>query len=289
MSNAKDRRWLWYGWLGLALVGIFWALNWSLTGLRTQWCFFPMWLGYCLVLDALTRHRTGTSVIRRSPQLFWGLFLVSAPSWWLFEFINLRLQSWLYLGRQISASLPNILLDSLNFSVVMPATFITTELVASFGWISRFSEWRPYAPGRTALRVFFAAGLLLLALALTWPGYFFLFIWLALYFIFEPLNKWLGSRTIISHVAAGDWRPVLSLGLGCLIAGFFWELWNFYSYPKWIYQVPFIDFWHVFEMPLLGYLGYLPFSLELFALYHLVIRLAGAKSLQASWVVQPPA
>ncbi len=43
--------------------------------------------------------------------------------------------------------------------------------------------------------------------------------------------------------------------------------------PKWIYNVPFVGFWHIFEMPLLGYGGYLPFSLELYALYRLLSRL----------------
>lgn len=57
------------------------------------------------------------------------------------------------------------------------------------------------------------------------------------------------------------------LWAGCLLCGFFWEFWNYYSSPKWIYEVPFVDFWHLFEMPLLGYLGYLPFALELYALY----------------------
>jgi hypothetical protein len=33
---------------------------------------------------------------------------------------------------------------------------------------------------------------------------------------------------------------------------------------------PYADVFHGFEMPLAGYLGYIPFSLELFALYHLV-------------------
>jgi hypothetical protein len=47
-------------------------------------------------------------------------------------------------------------------------------------------------------------------------------------------------------------------------------MWNFHSYPKWVYYVSFVDFWRIFEMPLLGYGGYLPFSLELFALYHLI-------------------
>jgi hypothetical protein len=34
-----------------------------------------------------------------------------------------------------------------------------------------------------------------------------------------------------------------------------------------------VSFLHVFEMPLLGYLGYLPFALELCALYHFVAGL----------------
>ena len=37
---------------------------------------------------------------------------------------------------------------------------------------------------------------------------------------------------------------------------------------------------NIFEMPLLGYLGYLPFSLELFALYHLVLGIFKKDDLQ---------
>ena len=47
-------------------------------------------------------------------------------------------------------------------------------------------------------------------------------------------------------------------------------MWNFYSYPKWIYRIPYADWLHLFEMPLAGYLGYIPFSWEIFALYHLL-------------------
>jgi len=39
-------------------------------------------------------------------------------------------------------------------------------------------------------------------------------------------------------------------------------MWNFYSLPKWKYDVPFVNRFHIFEMPLLGYAGYLPFGLE---------------------------
>jgi hypothetical protein len=47
-------------------------------------------------------------------------------------------------------------------------------------------------------------------------------------------------------------------------------MWNFYAFPKWVYDIPFFDYLHIFEMPLLGYGGYLFFGPELFALYQLL-------------------
>ena len=82
-----------HGWLGLSLVAIFWTLNWSLTGLRTHWGFFPLWLGYCLSIDGLVYWRTRTFLLKRSPARYVGLFLASAPVWWIFELINLRTQN----------------------------------------------------------------------------------------------------------------------------------------------------------------------------------------------------
>jgi len=54
--------------------------------------------------------------------------------------------------------------------------------------------------------------------------------------------------------------------VGAVICGFFWEMWNYFSYPKWIYHTPGANFLHIFQMPLLGYGGYVPFAWELFAL-----------------------
>jgi hypothetical protein len=119
------------------------------------------------------------------------------------------------------------------------------------------------------------SGLVMLGLLLAWPRLFFPGVWLAVYFILEPLNAWRDRRTLLDDTARGDWRPVVGLWLGCLICGFFWELWNSLSYPKWTYDVPFAGFGRVFEMPILGYGGFLPFSLELYALYHLLAGLAG--------------
>jgi hypothetical protein len=262
-----------YGWFGLGFIIIFWILNWSLSGVRTHWGFFPLWLGYCLTIDALVFARKGQSLLTRSPAAYVGLFFLSVPAWWLFEVINWRTQNWYYVGEQSFSDIEYFLLSSLSFSTVMPAVFGTAEFAGTFTWIRTMkrgikSSLKPVTPA-----ILFAAGWIMFALVLIWPLYFFPFVWISVYFILEPLNIWLGNRSLLQDVILGDWRPVFALWIGCLVCGFFWEMWNYYSYPKWIYQVPFVDFLHIFEMPLPGYLGYMPFSLELFALYHLATGL----------------
>jgi hypothetical protein len=50
--------------------------------------------------------------------------------------------------------------------------------------------------------------------------------------------------------------------MAALICGFFWEMWNYGSMARWIYNVPYVNRFHLFEMPVLGYAGYLPFGVE---------------------------
>jgi hypothetical protein len=271
--TSRLSHWPVHGWLGLGLVIVFWILNWSLPGPRTHWGFFPLWLGYCLTVDALVYVRKGTSLYTRGPLAYAGLFLASVPGWWLFELINWRVQNWQYEGMQWLPRIQYVALTSLSFSTVMPSVFGTAELASTFGWIKRVKRGPRIAPEPVTVVAFFAAGCLMLTLLLLWPLYFFPFVWISVYCMIEPLNVWLGNRSLAQYTAHRDWRPVLALWTGSLICGFFWEMWNFYSYPKWTYRVPFVDFLHIFEMPLLGYGGYLPFALELFALYHLIVGL----------------
>jgi len=266
-----------HGWLGLVLVAAFWMLNWTLSGLRTHWGFFPLWLGYCLTIDAFVFRRTGTSLLTRNWRRYIGLFLVSAPVWWLFEALNLRTQNWFYAGAESFTPLTYSLLTTLSFTTVIPAVFGSAELVASFGFMKSLKGGPVISTDRRTTVSFFVAGWLMLAVMLIWPQVFFPFVWLSLYFIFEPLNVWMRNRSLVEWTARGDWRPVIALWLGVLLTAFFWEMWNFYSYPKWIYEVPWGNWLHIFEMPALGYGGYLPFALELFALYHLVVGSFGLK------------
>jgi hypothetical protein len=263
--------WPLHGWVGAWLMAVAWILNWFMSGLRTHLLFFFLWLGYCLTVDALVYNRKGTSLLTRSPLDYLMLFLISAPAWWLFELINWRTQNWFYDGRRFFTDLQYTLMASLSFSTVMPAVFGTAELAGTFGWLRRMGTGLRIAPTRSTTLFLFVLGWLMLAALLTWPLYFFPFVWLSVFFILEPVNIWLGNPSLLHATGRGDWRPLFALWTGCLICGFFWELWNFYSYPKWFYRVPFVDFFRIFEMPILGYGGYIPFSLELFALYHFAL------------------
>ena len=255
------------GWIGLLLIAVFWPLNWLLPGMRTHVLFFPLWLGYILTVDGLVFLRKGTSLLTRSRSRFIGLFLVSAPAWWLFELLNERTHNWYYEGRDQFTDLQFFVLSTFSFSSVIPAVFGTAELMSTF--IRRVRGPVVHPTSRT-LAVFFVMGVVMLALLLVWPNYFFPFMWLAVFFIIEPINAALGFSALARWTKHGDWKPIAALWSGVLICGFFWEMWNFYSLPKWHYKVPFVDFLHIFEMPLLGYGGYLPFALELYSLYNLV-------------------
>ena len=261
------------GWIGLLLVAVFWALNWSLDGLRTSWAFFPLWLGYCLAIDAAVFVRTGSSLWTRSRGRYVGLFLVSAPAWWLFEVINWRTANWQYQGRTEFTELEYFLLASLSFSTVIPAVFGTAELMSSLPWLRRMLPRARFGVTPFLRIASVGCGLATLGLVLVWPLYFFPFVWVSLLLIMDPLNDALGYRSLVSEISKGDWRSPVALAAGCLVCGFFWEMWNYYSFPKWTYYVPFVDYVRVFEMPLLGYGGYIPFSMELFALYHCVTGL----------------
>jgi hypothetical protein len=257
-------------WIGLVLVGIFWPLNWTLPGTPTAYLFFPLWLGYILAMDGLVLARSGTSLLKRSPAEFVILFIISAPAWWLFEWINKRTQNWQYLGGAKFSGIEYFVLSSVSFSTVMPAVFESAELMRSFSVLQKFRSGPRFPLSRRSRLCFLLAGLAMLAMTYLFPRYCYPFIWTSLVLILEAINSSLNRPSLLRHISQGDWLPTISLAAGALLCGFFWEMWNYYSYPKWVYHTPGAQFLHVFEMPLLGYLGYIPFAWELYALRNLI-------------------
>ena len=265
-----------HGWVGLLFIAIFWPLNWLLPRdlHATAYFFFPLWFGYILCVDAIVFLRAGDSMLVRSPRNFALLFVASAPAWWIFEVINWRTENWEYLGSESFKFLEYHILSTISFSTVMPAVFETAELMATFRWTEHFAKGPSLKISPMFLRGSIALGIIWFVLALVWPRFFYPLVWGALFLIIEPVNVFLGRDGLYQKLRAGDWRLVVWLSLGSLVCGFFWEMWNYFSYPKWIYHTPGADFMHVFEMPLLGYIGYLPFAWELYAMASLLVPTA---------------
>jgi len=258
----------WWGWLGLAAGIGFWVLAWK----RYEWfepfqrfTFSPLWFAYILVINALTYWRTGRCMMIDRTGYFLRLFPLSAAFWWFFEYLNRFVQNWYYQGVGGLSALQYFIFATLPFSTVLPAVMGTYELLKSFPGCSagldnftRLEVKRPKMVAGIILAVF-GAGLAGIGV---WPDYLFPLLWLSPLLIIASIQAIRGRPTIFAALERGDWRRIFLLAMSALICGFFWEMWNFYSLAKWLYAVPFVGRFHIFEMPVLGYAGYLPFGLE---------------------------
>jgi len=259
-----------YGRIGLTLICLFWFLNWYLSGLRTHYTFFPIWLGYSLFIDGMVYMRKGSSLIKRNLKKYISLFIISIPVWWLFELFNFTTKNWNYSGTEHFSILEYILLASLNFSTVIPSVFGTAELVSTIKNITRKRIKKSFGVSSN-IEIYFAfGGFLLIVLFIHYPKIFYPLIWIIVYLLVESTNISMRNRTLIYYTRRANWRPIISLAIGTLVCGFFWEMGNYYSYPKWQYNLPYVNSLHIFEMPVLGYIGYPFFGFELFALYQLI-------------------
>ncbi len=266
-----------YGYLAILVNMIAWSLAWSRLGAISHYTFFPLWLSFILILDALNRARSGSSLMTRAPGKFVQLFALSVLIWWTFEGLNVPAANWHYISDHQYSTTEYVLVASLDFSTVLPAVLECAELWASVQALR--PRLRAHANAqrlspRIAIRVIFLGALCIVPL-FVWPQITFVLIWLSLIFLLDPLNSLLGRQSASAHLKSHDWRFFVVVPLAGLTCGFFWEMWNYFSLPKWYYTIPYVGFGKVFEMPILGYIGYLPFALELFALYQFLLLVLG--------------
>jgi len=208
------------------------------------------------------------------PKFFLLLFPTSAVFWWFFEYLNRFVQNWQYMGVQF-APLEYFLYATLSFSTVLPAFTATREWLLSFSWPQE--KFRSFIPLRVKRPKLVASACLLfagfgLAAIGVWPNLLFPLLWISPLLVIVSLQALSGEPHIFSDLARGDWQVVLASALAALVCGFFWEMWNAYSLAKWVYHVPFVHRFEVFEMPLLGYAGYLSFGLECAVIADIVLR-----------------
>jgi hypothetical protein len=108
------------------------------------------------------------------------------------------------------------------------------------------------------------AGFIILCIA--WPRYFFPLVWGGFILALDPVNYRLGAPSLLKEWERGSLRKTALLMTSGLLCGIFWEFWNFWATTKWVYTVPFLNEFKLFEMTAPGFLGFIPFALECYVM-----------------------
>lgn len=257
-----------WGWLALISCLAFWVLAWT----RFEWfaffqpyTFSPLWLSYVILINAATFARRGGCMMTERSGYFAALFPASAAFWWYFEYLNRFVQNWHYIGAEVFSPVKYVVFATLCFSTVLPAVLGTCEFLETFprltAGLGNYFRFRPAGSKTAALFLLVLSSAILAGIGI-YPDYLFGFLWLSPLLIICSLQTIAGRRSIFSPAVEGDWRRIFLLALSALICGVLWEMWNFHSLPKWAYSVPFVNSFRIFEMPVIGYAGYLPFGIE---------------------------
>lgn len=258
----------WWGWLGLIWLAGAWVLAWgrfAWTAPMQRFTFTPLWMGYIVVVNAFSYRKTGRCTMLSRPGFFLLLFPVSAAFWWFFEYLNRFVQNWYYVGVEGLSPLRYFLEATIPFSTVLPAVLGTAEWLATlFPYpheAGASEESNPSHSHRLPLAVLVSAAAALMGLGLR-PDLLFPIVWISPFVVITCVRQIAGQHTILQPYTGRTFHSLAVYALAALVCGFFWEMWNYYSLAKWIYAVPYVERFNVFEMPILGYAGYLPFGLE---------------------------
>jgi hypothetical protein len=267
-----------HGWLGLGIILVAEALLFSGHTVIGRWFTPIVWTGYVLVVDALVSRLSGRSYLTTHPLEGVVVALVSIIGWWLFELYNAP-RFWrggddaVGIWWQYHRLEPNLLLRRIgydwSFATIFPALFLTAAALRA----SLFARVRirPWAPSPRAMLLVVWIGAVAAALPLLVPSAWLVpLVWMGLVLVLEPLNARAGRPSWLADLARGDASRLVSLTVAGAICGVLWEFWNYWAITKWTYTVPTAYLGHVkvFEMPVIGYLGFLPFALECYAMYH---------------------
>jgi len=232
------------------------------------------WTGFILFADAIVYRARGNSWLRSSPREFAALALVSIPLWVVFEGYNLVIRNWIYVGLPENPAL-RLFGYAWSFATISPAIFEGAELASlarrragTAGGGDGSSSSPPALPAPPGLRgsdaAAMAIGASMLVLPLLAPSaiapYLAAPVFLGFIILLDPINRRLGEETLTGE-------RTINLLLSGLLCGVLWEFWNYWSRAKWIYTVPIMQQWKIFEMPLPGYLGFPPFAVECFTMY----------------------
>jgi hypothetical protein len=235
--------------------------------------FVTSWWAYVIILDSIISLRSGRPMFLNKSLP--GMIVISCGFWCFFELANLRLQDWFYINIPFK---PFVRYSGyfLAYGTVIPALCLTAAAIDPFFASLRT---RPFMIRSYTARAI-TAGIFLFALALILPEYLFGLIWVFGIFLIDGINYRAGYQSFMADLEDGSPGRLLSALASGLICGILWESWNFISPVRWVYTVPFLEEVKIFEMPVVGYIGFPVFAVEAVAFFDF---LQGIRKNRAAW------
>ena len=235
-----------------------------------QTYFTPLvWTGYILLVDGLLAARSGTSPLTARRAEFVLLAAISIVTWYVFEGVNLLLRNWSYAHLPEGAA-ARWLGYAWSYATISPAILITAALVESLIG-DRLRNRRPFIIARKTETAFFFAGFFLFVIVLVFPSPSLAPLpWISVLLWFEGMNDRLRIGSFARFFRDGDYAFFVSLLISGAVCGILWESWNYWALTKWHYNVPYLSGVKLFEMPVLGYLGFPAFALECWLMYRFI-------------------
>jgi hypothetical protein len=242
-----------------------------------------VWTGYVLFIDALVYRVKGRSLLVTERVEFLIIALVSIGGWWLFELYNAPRfwRSDLELWWHYHNLEPNPYLRRAGydwaFATIFPAMFETAELFSAT-LFRKTGKVRPIKLSKTVLYLLILLGAVSALIPLVIISEWLVpLVWLSLIFLLDPINALRGWPSIVNDLSRGSYARLASLLASGAVCGVLWEFWNYWALTKWTYTVPYLGNIKIFEMPVLGYLGFPPFTVECWAIYIFCRSLLGPR------------
>lgn len=271
-----------HGYLGVAIMVAAQILMFAKIEPVYTWFTAIQWTGYVLLLDAILTRRRGESFIFDRTREFLFLLFVSNVCWFLFEAYNLHLRNWEY--HNLPANMAWRLTGFFwAFATIFPGILLTSEVLDELGFFKKAS-FSPVRVPRWVHQLLLVSGALFCLVPVLVPAaiakYLFAFVWIGYVFLLDPINYRLGMPSLLRELEKGSLQKLLSLFLAGLICGILWEFWNYWAKAKWVYTVPYLNRPKIFEMPLYGFLGFLPFAAECFVMWQFALYVWNGKKLK---------
>ncbi|MBL7766463.1 MAG: hypothetical protein JNJ58_10240 [Chitinophagaceae bacterium] len=273
--GSRLPKWFWIGlviWsISLVLLwGHFKGITWFL-----KFIDIALWWSFSMMIDGWVYQRSGgISLMASRPRELVGIAFASVMGWMIFEYFNFFVhRNWYYPNGDQMPSAEFLCYSMLASTAVFPISFEFYSLFNTFGnFRHKYSNGlKIVIPNWIKWGTLLVCGASMFLISF-FPNQLFFMVWFAPLLIFAIILEELKIWTPFTLVGKGNWSPLLLIALSWVFAGFCVECWNYFSGDHtngvlttqntlyWAYSVPYVNVAHVFEMPILGYLGYLPYG-----------------------------